>query len=449
MLDTTLAQFYGTARSCLFALQIALQSLKGELPPGEFPSTFTFSALSLISPRSAQAVLLKAIEYAHVRDAYLTVKWGGYDVEILAGNVLRFRDVPEWSGMRDDAIRRISQQIEEEKINTETPIVTAAGWPSLNLQYSGPQTLTFPQITVTQFVQGWSALIEEFLRDLSSGEPSVVSLEKLIEIVRQRARLARETAEAFIRLISFDREAKGALTLFHCPLVPVTGSSYVVMVSALLMSRVTTCINRLAIHRGAGYDSFSKQIEEYYLALIKQHYARDVVLVETNVHYTSENIGRDIDVVVYEYKAKRLLIGMLKAFIEPDAVEEVVRANEQLAYGIDQAVEARKWLTTIPAERRSGLLRLPSGLSCETIEYAVLGNGFAGSDYLPLDPTISVVDVKYLLRPKLRGGSIFEGIAQYNAQIATMTLQAVSRAQMTSLTLGDVTFEFPAYTLSC
>jgi hypothetical protein len=291
-------------------------------------------------------------------------------------------------------------------------------------------------------------LRQEFFRDLLSGEASIVSLDQLVGIARQRAHLARETAEAFIRLISFDRKGTGALTLFHCPLVPITGSSYMIMVSAMVMSSVTACINRLAIHRGTGYDAISKQIEEYYLDLIKQHYERDGVLVGTNVPYTSEGVGRDIDVVVYERESKRLLLGMLKAFVNPDSVEEVVRANEQLAYGIEQAAGARNWLATIPPERRSGLLRLPSGLSCETIECAVLGNGFAGSDYLPLDPTIPVVDTEYLLRPQFRGCSIFDSISQYTAQIAAMTLPTASRAQMASLTLGDVRFEFPAYTLS-
>jgi hypothetical protein len=347
--------------------------------------------------------------------------------------------------MRDDADRRISQQIEEEKVIAEMPAVISTGWPSYDAQYNGPETLTFPEITVAQFVRGWSTLKQQFHRDLLNSEPSVVSLDQLVAIIRQQAHFARETAEAFIRLISFDRNETAALTLFHCPLVPITGSSYMVMFSAMLMSRVTTCINRLAIHRGVGYNSISKQIEEYYLSLIKQHYGRDAVLVETNVPYTFEGIGRDVDVVVYERGSKRLLIGMLKAFINPDTVEEVVRANEQLAYGIEQAAEARKWLTTIPPDRRSGLLRLPPGLPCPTIECAVFGNGFAGSDYLPLDPTIPVVDVQYLLRPKFRGGSIFEAISQHDAQITAMTLPAANRAQMTSLTLGEVTFEFPAY----
>ena len=442
------AQFHGVARNSLFALQIALQSIKGELPPGEFPSTFAFSALSLISRERAAAVLQKAVEYSLVRDAYLTFKWGGYDLESPAASVLRFRDVPTWNGMRDDAVRRISQQIEEERVNAAMPVVKSAGWPTLDSQYNGPQALAFPGVTVTQFLRGWSALKQEFLNDLLSGEPSIISRDRLVAIVRQRAHFAHETAEAFIRLISFDRGGTAALTLFHCPLVPVTGSSYVVMASAMLMSSVTTCINRLAIHRGFGYDAFSKQIEAYYLDLMKQHYEREGVFVRTNVPYTSEGVGRDIDLVVYECESRRLLIGMLKAFNTPDTVEEVVRSNEQLAYGIEQAAAARNWLMNIPQERRCGQLNLPLGLTCETVEYAVFGNGFAGSDYLPFDSTIPVVDAQYLLRPTFRMGSIFEAIREYNAKLAAMTLQVTGRTQTASLRLGDVTFEFPAYRLS-
>ena len=121
------AAFHSRGRNCLFALQVALQSLKGELPSGEFPETFAFSALSLVSRQSAEVVLLEALKYALVRDAYLTFKWGGYNVESPAANVLRFRDVPAWSGLRDDAVRRISQQIEKERISAEMPVVTPTG----------------------------------------------------------------------------------------------------------------------------------------------------------------------------------------------------------------------------------------------------------------------------------------------------------------------------------
>jgi len=156
-----LARFHGTARSCSFALQIGLQSLNGELPPGEFPRTFVFSALPLISSQSADAVLLKAAEYSLVRDAYLTFKWGGYNVDSPAANVLRFRDVPAWNGMRDDAGRRISEQIEAEQVGAAISALTSAGWPSLDSQYRGPQTLAFPKVSLLVLLSPLSGTLEK------------------------------------------------------------------------------------------------------------------------------------------------------------------------------------------------------------------------------------------------------------------------------------------------
>jgi hypothetical protein len=440
------AEFHAEARSWLFGLQIALQSLAGDLPPGEFPTTFPFSAFRSSYDRNAIAVLKMANDYALVRDAYLTFKWGGYEVECPAPDVFRFRDVPNWNGMRDDAVRRIASGLEQEKVNLATPVLRVDGLPALDSKYEGPSSLTFPNVPVAQFVRGWSALEQEFLRDLLKAAPTPKSFQELVSILRQRAHFARETAESFIRLVSFDRKASAALSIFHCPLVPVTGSSYVVMAGAMLMSHVTTCINRLAVHRGQGYDSTSKEIETYYLGLLSDQYSTSDTLVRTNVPYTDhKGVPRDIDLLVYDRLARRVLIAMLKAFIHPDTVEEVVRANEQLAYGIEQAASAREWLTTLSPAKIPELLGLPPGLSVDVIAYAVLGNGFAGSDYLQLEPNIPVVDIQYILRPAFKGQSIFAAIKEYDDKLAVMTAPSATRAELASITLGDVTFEFPAY----
>jgi hypothetical protein len=171
------ARFHAIARSCLFALQAALESLKGELPPGEFPSTCP----PLIRFQHTEAILLNALQYARVRDVYLTFKWGGYSLDASGKNVLRFRDVAAWRGVRDDACRRISEQIDEEKISSEMARITPAGL--LDSQYDGPATLTFPKVTVAEFIRAWDALKEEFSRDVLTGEPTIASLGQLSAIL--------------------------------------------------------------------------------------------------------------------------------------------------------------------------------------------------------------------------------------------------------------------------
>lgn len=141
---------------------------------------------------------------------------------------------------------------------------------------------------------------------------------------------------------------------------------------------------------------------------------------------------------------KRLLVGMLKAFIEPDTVEEVVRANEQLAYAIEQAANARRWLKTLSPNQLSQRVKLPSGVAIEKVDYVIFGNGFAGSDYLPFDPEIPVVDMRFVLSPKFGGGSIFDAIAEYTSEVAKITNISGGTQQTVSIRLGGVTFEFPA-----
>jgi hypothetical protein len=67
---TNPAVFHAEARSWLFGLQVAIQGLKGDLPPGEFPTTFPFSAFRSSDRDNARSVLQTANEYALVRDLY-------------------------------------------------------------------------------------------------------------------------------------------------------------------------------------------------------------------------------------------------------------------------------------------------------------------------------------------------------------------------------------------
>jgi len=290
-------------------------------------------------------------------------------------------------------------------------------------------------------------LCEEFARDVFTGDCRILTVNQLVTIVRDRAGLAREIAEEFIELITFDRATAGALTLFHCPLVPVTGSSRIVIAPALILANLTTCINRLAVHRGPGLDAMSKRLEEYYLALIKQNYEVPSVVIRANVPYTHRGIPRDIDLVLHDNSTGHLHLGMLKGFVRPDTVEEVIRANEQLEYGIQQAQDVREWIGGIAPDQRAAALGLPRECACQTIDYAVFGNGFAGSDYLTLDPGIPVVDGTYILLSRFRGKSLFDAVSEYTDQLAERT-KSQDASGSEPVKLGAVTFELPALVLT-
>jgi hypothetical protein len=440
---------HALARSNLFGLQVALQSIKGDLPRGEFPSTFAIDALPATQRKAAEALLATAYEYSLVRDAYVTFRWGGYSLEAVGPSLVRFRDIPGWDGTRDDASRSIYQMVEQEQAMAAIPRVIAAGdRPSREQTYSGPPTLSFSSVNANDFAIAWTAMCEQFAGDLFTGGVRIYSIGQLARLLQERMRLAPREAEEFVQLVTFDRcIPTSALTPFHCPLIPVTESSLIVMASGFLFGNLTTCLNRLAIQRGPGLDAFSKQIEEYHLTLLKQHYGTSTVAVKTNVPFTAGGVTRDIDIVAFEALTGRLLIGMLKAFVRPDSVEEVVRANEQLAYGIEQCQVARDWFLKAESHNRAAVLGLTAGSAIKTVECAVFGNGFAGSDYLPLSPDIPVVDTCYLLLPRFRGTSIFASIAQYGEQLASF-MEPQSGSHVEPIRLGEITFEVPAFTLA-
>lgn len=441
------SMFHALARSHITGSQFALQSVTGRLPLGEFPSTFVLSVLPQASGQAAAQVINEGYQYSLVRDAYITFRWGGYDVQTIGADALRFTDVAGWDGARDHASRALYQEVDRENAALALPRVVTAGRPRLDQTYQGPGSLTFLRINAEQFSRGWSVLCEEFARDVFTGDCRILTVHQLATMVTDRAGLAREAAEEFISLISFDRSTAGALTLFHCPLVPVTSLSRIVVAPALTLANLTTCINRLAVHRGPGLDSMSKALEEYHLSLIKQNYEATDVVIRTNVPYTHHGISRDIDLALYENRTGRLHLGMLKGFVRPDSVEEVIRANEQLAYGIQQAVDVRDWINGIAPERRAVALGLPRECACQTIHCAVFGNGFAGSDYLSLDPGIPVVDSTYILLPRFRGRSLFDSISEYASRLAEFaTLRASSHPE--PVRLGNITFELPAFVMA-
>ena len=436
-------EFHAQVRGYLFGLANALTGIRGPLPVGKLPATFVLSNFTSANDEAVAAgVLRKGYDYSLARDAYITFKWGGYDVDSPAPGLLRFRDVPGWNGRRDAAVRILSQQVDRESVPAVVPVRIA-----LHQTYAGPPDVTLGKLTASEFRQAWSVLFETSAAQTFTGDCEVMSKDDLVSLVRNRANLTADAAEGFIQLITFDRFdplSRGALSLFHCPLVPVTDSSLIVIAPGLMFSNLTTCVNRLAVHRGPGLNTISKKIEEYYLGLLKRQFETHDVHVRTTVPYTASGKRHDIDLVVYETQNGRVLLGMLKGFIYPDTVEEVIRANERLAEGIEQAREARAWFESQKLGSWESTLAIPSGLRCRSTHYVVMGNGFAGSEYLPFDLGIPVVDARYLLLERFCGRSIFEAINEYSDWLDKLMRGAAPSSKTGSVTLGNIAFEFPA-----
>lgn len=177
----------------------------------------------------------------------------------------------------------------------------------------------------------------------------------------------------------------------------------------------------------------------------KEHFSTGKVIIHTNRHYTGDSDSGDIDLVVFEPKSDCLLIAEVKGFIHPDSTEEVVQANQKLKKGLEQITRIQDWLNTLDQNEQSSRLGLPNFSRPPSVEFAVIGNGFVGSDYLCIPDGISIVDAEYLLLPKFKEKSIFDAVHEYQKRLLEENAKADQDFLSSSVTLAGITFELPSW----
>jgi hypothetical protein len=433
-------------RNELFGLQFALSTLNEPLPQGIFQSELIDSILTSKDGQQAEKVINSMSSYSHVRDAWLTYSWGGYEIENPQENVIRFIDSPDWLGHRDQAQRILGQVAKVERAEyLITNTVISPPETKLTHFIDIPMSLPLGGLNANQFFEAWLASGFRYAQRCLYGQNPVIKKSTFIKLVQDITSLKLSEAERFVNLITFEANDSSCLTLFHCPLVPVTTSSVAIVPQGFIFGNPNTCIPRLAVHRGQGLDHFANEISKYFLGRLTAHYNSNDVTICTNRHYTGSNTSGDIDLIVFENKTKRLLIAEVKGFVHPDSAEEVIRANEKLQEGIEQIVRIKKWLEGLGPSSwgtRLGLSSLPSKVD---IEFAVIGNGFAGSDYLRIPSCISVVDAEYLLIPKFRQESIFDVLHEYQKRLTEEIIKADRDRRFASVKLAGITFELPSW----
>jgi len=193
-------------------------------------------------------------------------------------------------------------------------------------------------------------------------------------------------------------------------------------------------------------NKYSNMVEDFFLEKLKKHYETDVHVVHTQVSYECADDKGDIDLVFYHAAENRLLLAMLKGFVQPDTVEEVVRANESLNEGIEQVTRLQKWLRDQNAESLAKALRMPPFPFPPEVRFAVIGNGFVGSDYLVIPDQVLVADVNFLLLKRFAGRSLIQALNEYEQRLESLTTS--TNADFLPLRLGEITIEVPQHSSS-
>lgn len=432
-------------RRQLFGLQFAISGLKGELPKGKFLEDIIKSSLTTQQERRAKNVVDQICNYSLVRDCFLTYIWGGYEVESPAGNTLRFINSPDWPGIRDRAQQIVGQEIKQEQILSLQSKLNLPFKEMLEKSIDVLPALSLDGLTAEQFVTAWSSCLTIFGQRWYGNYSLVVEHDSIISTIQTNTGFSSSEVERFVTLVTFDRNQSHALSLFHCPLIPVSTSSLFVFTPGFIFGNPSTCIPRLAVHRGAGLDAYSNAIEARLLNKLVNHFNTDDVVVRTRIPYSTKDDRGDIDLIIYEIPSNKILIAMAKAFIPPDTVEEVVRANDALENGLNQLERVRVWLNSINRDSWATMLKIPLLKSSAKTALAVIGNGFAGSDYLQVPEDVTLVDAKFLMMPKLAGQSILSAIIEYQRRISEKSIVASQNLQYSSISVGNLTVHVPSW----
>jgi len=434
------------ARDLLFGAQFALERIAPSAADESFTQHRIQGAITEADARRTVNTLEAMTEYSRARDLVISYGWSGYELVGLQGDVLRFVDQPDWPGRRDYAEQIIGVETKTEFALSMLPTIAAPVDAILEAAVDLPRDLPLGGVTAEQVIRGRFRLSGALATQAMQGETPIFDRPDLVAFVRDVADLTAAEAARLVELLMFDRSDL-RLSLFHCPVVPLTAKSVAISLPGLIFGNPTVAIPRLAVLRGPGLDAFSNRVEAYVLARLKSQFEREGVTVKTNIHYSIGDERGEIDLVVYDRLAGRVLIGQVKAFIPPDTVEEVIRANIALDKGLGQVAAAKRWIATLPAGQVLRRLNIEHD-AVPTVEYVVIGNGFAGSDYLEIPDDVPVVNGAYLLLKRFRGGSIFDAIARYRERLAEELRRLGDAVTYGTIEVGSVRMELPTRRVS-
>jgi hypothetical protein len=443
-MSTDPSRYEMAARTQLLGLQFALAGLPTDRPVEPIQQGQVEQALTSKDIATAAKVVNLMYDYSLARDAFVSYMWGAYELapSVEGETAIHFIDPPEWPGHRDRAQRHITQEVKAEFARTFKPTSIDPIEVTLEKTVSLPSDLPMGGLSAKQFVAGWNVLVNRFGEVWLDAKTPVLERTELLELTMQQAGLTAPEAERFLSLITFSAD-DSAVTLFHCPVISLTHSSLAIVPSALLLGNPSAIVPRLSIRRGLGIDGFSNVVEAHLLGSLQKQFESPLVDVRTRIEYNHAGEPGDIDFVAYEKPTNRLVVGQVKAFIQPDSVEEVHRANESLAEALDQLERARRWLASIPSNRLLHTLGIESENVPEQIELTAIGNGFTGSDFLAIPADVTIVGADWLLLPRFRHSLPGAAVRLFRERFQQIMDGSPLDGMRARLALGDVQIEVP------
>lgn len=424
------------SRKLLFSLQFALQCLDG-LPSlfGRIDALLTRHLVDRDDLEKAVTVILELVKYVDVRDAYLSYYFRAFDLdeENSDNSSIKFIDPPEWPGRRDHAQREVSFDTDDSRIIT----VDRADY-SYNILSEYPAGLDLGGISGEQFLELW-----KHLKSMDPlGPAPILQRRKLMEFLTEaNTAISTDVVTRFIEIITLSSD-DSRLSLFHCPVIPLTTADLCIVPPAVFLARLDATVRRLAIAKGPGVDAVSENLTQQFYHRLSEHYCDGV-----QFRYTRPHPGGDIDLVVFESDNNWLTLVEVKAFINPDTVPEVLSANRHLVTAIEQIQAIKEWYESATHSDRRNVLDLSELSEDVRVEYAILGNGFVGSDFVDFPRECLVSDMRFLLRPQFQRSSFRGALNEFRNELNRHLKNPIIQDEVQEIELAGVKIQFPAGSL--
>jgi hypothetical protein len=425
-------------RKNLFGLEWGIRTIGGLPSSRQFNEESVINSLDSAVGERIQRVHEGMMYYAEARDIFLSYYYGAYDLQSTDPCHLVFVDNPTWPVDSDFAQTFLSIETQ----HARTP--PGQYPPTADATAEFPPHLDMGGIFSPTFLNLWEALTQLLVAFIGNVGAPVIPCSELITRLCQGTNASPINVQRFVKLITFQPSQHRQLMLFHCPVIPLTQSVVQIVPWAVFGANITTTAMRLAAVRGPGLGSVSNNLEAFFLGCLQQHFAAGGNVIRFRREYSSAQDRGDIDFIVYEPSSNILTLVQAKMFINPDTVPEVFDANQDLEEAISQLDRVRSWFEAAQHSQRKAILDLPQLREDTRVFFAVLANGFVGSDFLVYPPDILFCDIRYLLRPEFQGASFYEALHSFTNRLVDLKSSVRRTVNVETRRVGEVEITFPA-----
>ena len=228
--------------------------------------------------------------------------------------------------------------------------------------------------------------------------PILKEKNSLITEIFRNTGMEREKVKKILSWITFNSNTPRKFTLFHCPIIDLNRSLFLVLPSTVMNSHPPTTFLRLLAHYDKkAFDSASTSMEKIHLEKIINHISGEKRILDSGMKFRVGKRETELDLVEFNPDQASLNIAQAKFFIRPDSISEVYSVNDTILKASEQIKKNKKDI-----ENSDLLAKICSRLKIKqekvlNVDYFIVPTSFTGSDFLEINEGIKILPEEFCL----------------------------------------------------